>query len=307
MLAAPGISIPTPYRRFARLWGRCDDATAPFGVSHRGGLQVYGFMDNAAIKLEWLDRSIALAMLTRPDQMNSIVLDVIDGLRQIMEICRQRRARSLIVTGSGRAFCGGAHIKYFTEPDSPIGVTAFEIRDNYLRRVSSLFDEIEEAPFVTIAAINGYALGGGFELALACDFRLISRTAEVGLPEVVLGATPNSGGVQKLQRFVGRGKALEWILLGEHVGPDELERRGLVYRVTEPDRLLDASLDLARRLGTLSRQGIGQAKTSIYMSGDTDLRTARRAGIEALTALIGREDWTEGMNAFVEKRQPKFE
>lgn len=264
-------------------------------------------MENNAIKLEWPEKGIALATLTRPESMNTLVLDLIDGLQETIEICRARKARALVITGTGRGFCGGAHIKYFTEPDSPIGKSAFDIRDRYLRRVSSLFDYLEETPFATIAAMNGYALGGGFELALACDFRLMSRTAKAGLPEVVLGATPNSGGVQKLQRFVGRGKALEWILLGQHIAAEELERYGLIYRVTEPEDLLDASLALARRLKALSPQGIGQAKASIYMCGDMDLRSARRAGIEALTALIGREDWTEGMNAFVEKRKPNFE
>ena len=264
-------------------------------------------MKNNALELEWPERGIAVATLKRPAEMNTLTLDLIDGLQEAIETCRAKKARALIIVGSGRAFCGGAHIKYFTQPDSPIGNTAFEIRDNYLRRVSSLFDDLEETPFVIIAAINGYALGGGMELALACDFRLMSRTAKAGLPEVVLGATPNSGGVQKLHRFVGRAKALEWILLGEHIGAEELERRGMVYRVTEPEELFEEAMVLARRLRSLSPQGIAQAKTSIYMSGDMDLRSARRSGIEALTALIGREDWTEGMNAFVEKRKPNFE
>lgn len=264
-------------------------------------------MENDAIKLEWPGERIALATMTRPASMNSLVLELIDGLEKIIEICYKDQARVLIITGAEKAFCGGAHIKYFTDPNSPIGTTAFEIRDNYLRRMSSLFEKFEETPFVTIAAINGYAMGGGLEMALACDFRLMNRATKVGLPETILGATPNSGGVQKLHRFVGRGKALEWILLGTHLGAEELERWGVLYAISEPGAVVDDALILARRLTSLSYQGIAQAKASIYMSEDADVRTARRVGIEVLTGLIGREDWTEGMSAFVQKRKPSFD
>ena len=263
-------------------------------------------MDNGALTLEWPEPGVAWATLTRPQQMNSVTLEVLDALEWALEECRRRKVRSLVITGTGKAFCGGAHIKYFTDPASPIGTSAYEIRDNYLRRVSSLFEKFEETPYPIIAAINGYALGAGMEMALACDFRLMSRTAKAGLPETILGATPNSGGVQKLHRFVGRGKAMEWILLAQHLGAEELDRWGMLYKVCEPEDLAGEVMTLARRIGELSPQGIAQAKVSIRMSEDCDVRTARLAGIEALASLIGREDWTEGMTAFVEKRKPRF-
>jgi enoyl-CoA hydratase/carnithine racemase len=264
-------------------------------------------MDNGAMKLEWLEAGVALATMIRPDERNSLVLELLDSLEEALALCRKTRARVLILTGSGSSFCAGAHLKYFTDPQSPIGTSAYEIRDNYLSRVSSLFDTIEEMPFITVAAINGYALGGGFELALACDFRLMSSSAKAGLPEVVLGATPNSGGVQKLHRFVGRAKALEWILLGRHLSAADLDRWGMLFAVCEPGALIEDAMQLARSLKELSPQGLAQAKASIYIAEDCDIRTARRAGIEALTSLIGREDWTEGMRAFVEKRKPHFQ
>jgi enoyl-CoA hydratase/carnithine racemase len=264
-------------------------------------------MRGQAVRLEWAERGVAVATMTRPEAMNTLSLELIEELGQIVALTRQRGARALIITGSGRAFCCGAHLKYFNEPDSPIGTSREDIRDRYLWRIATLFDSFEELPFPTIAAINGYALGGGFEMALSCDFRIMSREARVGLPEVVLGATPGAGGVQKLHRFVGRAKSLEWILLGKHLTAAEIERYGLLYAAVDPDAVLETALELARALKKVSPNAVAQAKTSIYVSDDVDSRSARRAGLEALTSLIDGRDWKEGMAAFAEKRKPRFD
>ena len=163
-------------------------------------------MQGEAISLDWPEHGVAVATMTRAEAMNTLSLELIEELGQVVALTRQQRARVLIITGAGRAFCCGAHLKYFNEPNSPIGTSQEDIRDKYLWRIATLFDSFEELPFPTIAAINGFALGGGFEMALSCDFRIMSRSARVGLPEVVLGATPGAGGVQKLHRFVGRAK-----------------------------------------------------------------------------------------------------
>jgi len=264
-------------------------------------------MRGEAVTLEWSERGVAVATMSRPDSMNTLSLELIEELSQIAALTRQHRARALIITGSGRAFSCGAHLKYFEDPASPIGTTPEDIRDKYLWRIATLFDALEELPFPTIAAINGYAFGGGFEMALSCDFRIMSKSARVGLPEVVLGATPGAGGVQKLHRFAGRGKSLEWILLGKHLTAAEIEPYGLLYAAVEPDALLETALQLARALKALSPSAIAQAKTSIYIADDADSRSARRAGLEALTSLIGGRDWKEGMAAFAEKRKPRFD
>jgi len=264
-------------------------------------------MRGEAVMLEWPEHGVALATMTRANAMNTLSLELIDELGEVVASTRQVRARALIITGAGRAFCGGAHLKYFEDPASPIGTTPEDIRDKYLWRIASLFDGLEELPFPTIAAINGYALGGGFEMALSCDFRIMSKSARVGLPEVVLGATPGAGGVQKLHRFVGRGKSLEWILLGKHLTAAEIEPYGLLYAAVEPDAVLQTALGLAQALKALSPNAIAQAKTSIYIADDADSRSARRAGLEALTALVGGRDWKEGMAAFAEKRKPRFD
>jgi enoyl-CoA hydratase/carnithine racemase len=264
-------------------------------------------MQGQAVRLEWSERGVAVATMIRAEAMNTLSLELIEELGEVAALTRRERARALVITGSGRAFCCGAHLKYFNEPDPPIGTSPEDIRDKYLWRIATLFDSFEELPFPTIAAINGFALGGGFEMALSCDFRIMSRSARVGLPEVVLGATPGAGGVQKLHRFVGRAKSLEWILLGKHLTATELEPYGLLYAAVEPDAVLETALELARALKRMSPNALAQAKTSIYVADDVDSRSARRAGVEALTNLIGSRDWKEGMSAFAEKRKPRFD
>ena len=141
-------------------------------------------MQGKAVRLDWSERGVALATMIRGDAMNTLSLELIEEMSHIVALTRQLRARALIITGSGRAFCCGAHLEYFTEPNSPIGTTREDIRDKYLWRIATLFDSFEELPFPTIAAINGFALGGGFEMALSCDFRIMSKSAQV------VGASP---------------------------------------------------------------------------------------------------------------------
>jgi enoyl-CoA hydratase/carnithine racemase len=261
---------------------------------------------NEALELTWPASGVAQITLTRAAEMNTLTHALLDGMEAALAELKGSGVRALIITGSGRAFCCGAHLDYFTE-DRLGRDPGFTLRDTYLDRIARVFDSLEEQPYPVIAAINGFALGGGCELALSCDFRVMSATARIGLPEVKLGAIAGAGGVQKLARHVGRSKALEWILLATHVTAEEAERRGLVYAVTEPDALLPQALVLAERLKALSPRAIAQSKTSIYLSEDADLRSARRFGLEALSLLIGSGDWSEGIAAFHAKRPPKFD
>ncbi|MDB6002053.1 MAG: short chain enoyl-CoA hydratase, partial [Rhizobacter sp.] len=138
-----------------------------------------------AVSIEWLDRGIALMTLTRPEEMNTLTLEFLDEFAAALDWCEARKTRALIVTGQERAFCCGAHLKYFAGSKAHI-VEPFQSRDTYFARIATLFDRLEELRFPTIAAVNGFALGGGFELALSCDFRVIDETAKVGLPETRL-------------------------------------------------------------------------------------------------------------------------
>jgi enoyl-CoA hydratase/carnithine racemase len=260
----------------------------------------------SALAFEWAAPSIARVRFTRPDQMNTLSFAFITELDRAIDCATSGRARVLILTGEGRAFCAGAEITYFIGPDSPLG-SPLAIRDQYVLPITRLFDRLEDSPFVTIAAINGHALGGGMEMALACDLRLIATSARLGLPEVTRGALPAAGGAQKLHRLVGRGKALELILLGRQITAAEADRLGLACAVVPPDELQLAALTLGKEACKGSRIAVAQAKAVIYRSGDVDARSARDFGLQALAVLAATPDWAEGMAAFVGKREPRFE
>lgn len=260
----------------------------------------------SAVALRWPELDIGLATMTRDAEMNTLSLELIDELDRALDDAVDAGARALILTGSGRAFCAGAHLDYFVTLDPRIGGGAFELRDRYLTQIAKLFDRLESVPMPVIAAINGFALGGGCEMSLACDFRLMAKEARIGLPEVRIGALAGAGGVQKLHRLVGRGKALEWILLGAHVEAGEALAHGLATSIHGAEDLLPAAMELARQFRLLGPRAVAQSKAAVHACSDADTRTARGLGLELLSMLIGGAEWREGMAAFMEKRSPKF-
>ena len=259
-----------------------------------------------ALRLTWVERAVAQITLTRPAQMNTLSHEFLREFDQALDLIEVEGTRALIVTGQERAFCCGAHLRYFAGPDASI-FEPLESRDPYFARIAVLFDRLEELPFPTIAAVNGFALGGGCELALSCDFRVLADSARIGLPETKIGAVAGAGGVQKLLRYVGRGKALDWILRGTHLDAATADRWGLCSAVVSGDALMQTAIDLAVEMRKLGPRAVAQSKRSIYVSEDADLRTARRFGIEALSILVGGDEWKEGMGAFAEKRPPTFD
>jgi enoyl-CoA hydratase/carnithine racemase len=259
-----------------------------------------------AVTLSWPEPDIALATMSREREMNTLSLELLGELDAVLTASVAGGARALIITGQGRAFCAGAHLHYFTKEDPRIGSGSFALRDRYLQPIATLFDRIETLPIPVIAAINGVALGGGCEMSLACDFRLMADQTKIGVPEVRIGALAGAGGVQKLHRLVGRGKAMEWILLGSHVTAQEALAHGLLTSVHPAGELMGAAMELARRFRLLGARAVAQSKMAVRMCGDTDLDSARKIGLEALAILIGGAEWQEGMAAFMEKRPPKF-
>jgi enoyl-CoA hydratase/carnithine racemase len=259
-----------------------------------------------AITLTWPQPDIALVTMVREREMNTLSLELLDELGQALTASVAGGARALIITGTGRAFCAGAHLHYFTQADPRIGAGGFALRDNYLQRIATVFDRIETLPIPAIAAINGFALGGGCEMSVACDFRLMADHTRIGVPEVRIGALAGAGGVQKLHRLVGRGKALEWILLGSHVSAAEALAHGLVTSIHSANALMPAAMELASRFRLLGPRAVAQSKLAVRMCGDADLATARNIGLEALAMLIDGPEWQEGMNAFMDKREPRF-
>lgn len=265
-----------------------------------------GTFAGETLRLEWPRSHVALATFTRSEERNTLTLTMIEELRQLLDRMQQARPAALIPTGSGSAFCAGADLKLLTSKTSGFFESPSALRDHYHAPLARLFDSLEEMPFPIVARVNGFALGGGREMALSANLRIASDTATFGLPEVRLGAIPGAGGVQKLIRHVGRAKALEWILLGSEVTATEAEARGLVVEVVAPQALIQRAIELGERLAQGGPQALAQAKASIYLSEDADLRTARRFGIEALTSLAATDEWREGVRAFIEKREPRF-
>ncbi len=261
---------------------------------------------NEATRLSQPERGIWLLELTREREMNTLTHALLDGLQATLDTCQREAARALVIAGAGRAFCCGAHLRYFASPEAELKEPA-AARDRYLVRIATLFDRLEECAFPTIAAVNGYALGGGCELALSCDLRVLADNAHIGLPETKLGAIAGAGGVQKLTRHVGRGKALEWILLARQVDAATAAQHGLATAVVTQAEVLTTALALARGLRALAPLALAQSKATIYASEDADLRSARRYGLDALAMLVGGAEWREGMEAFVNKRAPGFD
>lgn len=244
--------------------------------------------------------AIATVTLNRPAALNAFDEDQLTSLLDILDTLRQDRAvRCMILTGAGdRAFAAGADIKRMQ------AMTPGEFaRFGRLGQRAAM--AIESLPQPSIAAVNGFALGGGCELALACDIRLASENAVFGQPEVMLGIPPGWGGSQRLPRLVGSGVAAELILTGSRITSAEALRIGLVNAVYPADRLLSEAVTLAGKIAANSPRAVRAAKAAI---GAAFGETARGLALEAelFSACFGTADQREGMAAFVEKRTSTF-
>jgi enoyl-CoA hydratase len=220
--------------------------------------------------------------------------DALDGLADDAGV------RVVVLTGAGeRAFAAGADIKEMLE----MGVEEARAWGALGHECAEL---LETMPKPTLAAINGFALGGGCELALACDIRYAASTARIGQPEIAIGVIPGWGGTQRLARVAGVGFAKELILTGRMVDAEEALRRGLVSAVFEPGELLERTLDLARSLATRSPLALAAAKRAVNRSLQGELGDDLEAEAQTFAELFASEDQKEGMQAFVEKREPRF-
>lgn len=261
---------------------------------------------NGAAELSWPAEGIARITLTRGDTHNTLTGELLDTLDRLFDEVTAGKERVLIVTGSGRTFCGGAHIKLFTDPASPLYRNARAIRDDYVLPIIRVFRRLREAPFVTVAAINGFALGGGCELALSCDFRLMADDARIGLTETRLGALAAAGGVQSLAHVVGRAKALEIALLGDRLTAAEAKACGLATAVHPAEELGDSALVFAKRLLLCSPISVAETKRALYRCETVTPDEADQIALDAVLAASAGTEWWEGMAAFVENRRAAF-
>jgi enoyl-CoA hydratase/carnithine racemase len=244
---------------------------------------------------------IATLTLNRPEVMHAINRDLVRALEQRLEHIRfDPDIRVVVVTGAGtQAFCAGADLKERATL-TPDDVQAFL---SSLRRV---FDGIEQLPKPVIAAINGVALGGGLELALAADIRLAADSAVMGLTETRLAIIPGGGGTQRLPRLIGRGRAKELIFTGRRIHADEALSMGLVNRVFTQDRLLAETLKMAAEIAQAGPIAVRQAKFAIDAGLESGLQTGLAIEAQAYQACIPTEDRLEGLAAFREKRRPVY-
>jgi len=247
------------------------------------------------------DGLIGVLTLDRPEVFNCLNVETLTTLRRLIgEIALDAEIRVVIVTGAGeKAFCSGADLKErSTMPQSQV--------QEYIRTIRDTFSELEKLPKPVIAAINGLALGGGTELALACDIRVMSDTAQMGLTEASLGIIPGAGGTQRLPRLVGKGIAKELIFTARRVHPEEALSIGLVNRVVPLDQLMETSLSMAHSIAANAPLALAQAKYAIDCGMEIDLASGLMVESNAYQLLVPTKDRLEGLQAFKEKRKPVY-
>lgn len=254
-------------------------------------------MEYKNLIVETADR-ICTVRINRPQAMNALNSEVLADLDAIFdEIAGDDRIAVVVLTGEGRAFVAGADISQMSAMNAAEG-KSFGVKG------SAVFRKIETLGKPVIAAINGFALGGGCELAMACDIRIASAKAKIGQPEVGLGITPGFSGTQRLPRLVGEGKAKELIYTAKAVTADEACRIGLVNKVVEPEELMNETLAMARTIAGNAPLAVRYSKEAINRGVQTDIDTAIAIENDLFALCFATEDQKEGMKAFMEKRAP---
>ncbi|WP_312159306.1 enoyl-CoA hydratase-related protein [Oscillibacter sp.] len=244
--------------------------------------------------------SVGIATINRPEALNALNSTVIEELSALVnEIENDKALRALVITGEGRSFVAGADIA----EQCPLDLAGGRA---WGRRGSALFRKIELLEIPTIAAVNGFALGGGCELAMACDIILASEKAKFGQPEVGLGITPGFSGTQRLARRIGAARAKELIFSGKMIKADEAKEVGLVNAVHAPEALMDAALEMAQSFAKNAPIAVKYSKACIDRGLQTDLDSGIAMENELFAMCFGTEDQKEGMTAFLEKRPAQF-
>jgi enoyl-CoA hydratase len=244
---------------------------------------------------------VAVLQLNRLAKKNSLNGALRKELEHALgEIKENKGVRAVVITGGDEVFCAGADIGEIQDPGSA------ESAYQHAREFQLLFDRVEALPQPVIAAVAGYALGGGCELALACDFRIASEGTRFGLPEIKIGAFPGGGGTQRLPRLIGAAKAKEMILTGDSITAEEALALGLVSKVVPKDKLLQESRSFAAKLAALPRLALEASKMLINRGLEIDLASGLEMEARCFGTLAMTHDLSEGTRAFLEKRKPNF-
>ena len=244
----------------------------------------------------------ATITINRPEVLNALNEEtILEILSRLEDAKGDETVRVIVISGAGdRAFSAGADVKMIMNMDSSKAKNVSRLGHRWC-------DEIEELGKPVVAAINGYALGGGLELAMACDVRIASEKARLGQTEINLGLIPGWGGTQRLPRLVGKGVAKEMIFTGKHIDAKTAERLGLVNVVVPPDQLRSTVEELAKKIADKPPVSIRLAKELINSSLETSLEVGETREAKAFGVAASTEDFREGVDAFLKKRKPKFE
>jgi enoyl-CoA hydratase len=251
------------------------------------------------VTLEVKDK-IATITMNRPEAMNALNEKVLHELKEaIAQVRDDPEVRVVIITGAGPAFVAGADIR------AMMAKSLIEIRE-FTKFGHGVLCDLEALEKPVVAAINGFALGGGLELALACDIRLASTEARMGFPEVGLGIFPGLGGTQRATRLIGKGRTCELVFTGSQIGAEEAEKIGLVNRAVPPQQLMSEARRMATRIARQGPIAVGRAKAAINQALQGGMDAGLAFELEAVTQTFGTEDQNEGMAAFLERRKPNF-
>jgi enoyl-CoA hydratase/carnithine racemase len=255
--------------------------------------------DYQHLVLNELGNGVFEIRLDRPERLNALGVVTATALEHAVTDLTAKGARVLLLCGNGRAFCAGADLKERKGMD-----LAGMLRHN--ANIRAAIESIASAHFVTIAVINGLAMGGGVELALACDMRIAMAGISLGLTESRVGALPGGGGTQRLPRIIGVARALQLMLVGEPVTSEYALAIGLVNEVLPEDELDGRAIALATTLASRSAPALAAIKGLVYRGMDLPLDAALRFERAALPEILGSTDYAEGLTAFAERRQPRF-
>ncbi len=243
---------------------------------------------------------VAVVTIDRQEKMNALNAQVQEEITEAFASIPPGEVRAAVITGAGeKAFVAGADVGGMEQ------MSALEVRE-FGRIGTRMMQAIEGAPFPVIAAINGFALGGGLEIALACDIRIAAENARLGFPEVTIGIMPGAGGTQRLPRVVGSGVARELVFTGRMVDAREAKEIGLVDRLVGEGEALEAAKELARQIAKNAPLAVRNAKTAMNIARNTDLASGIEHEGDLFALLFATEDAKEGMAAFAERRKPEF-
>lgn len=246
-----------------------------------------------------LDERVQIIRLARPEALNAFNKQLMDELTIALQAADDDpKVSCIIITGSEKAFAAGADIKEMADKTFVEAYT-----ENF---ISKNWEQASRARKPIIAAVAGYALGGGCELAMMCDFIIAADNAKFGQPEITIGAIPGAGGTQRMARFIGKAKAMDMCLTGRMMGAEEAERCGLVSRIVPKAELMDVALEAAKKIASFSRPSTMMVKECVNRAFETTLSEGVLFERRVFHSVFATEDQKEGMKAFVEKRDPNF-